>query len=378
MKTGLYIHWPFCLSKCPYCDFNSHVRDRVDQTVWRDALLRELDTMAARFGPPRIDTVFFGGGTPSLMPVATAAALIERAGSLFGFSDDVEITLEANPTSVEADALAGFRDAGVDRVSMGVQSLNPTALKFLGRQHSVDEALAAVDVAAGLFDRFSFDLIYTLPNQTVDEWQDELGRALDFVKQRGGDHLSLYQLTIEPGTAFQTAERTGKLTLPEDDTAANLFEATQAMMRDAGYPAYEISNHAAAGGECRHNLIYWRGEDYLGIGPGAHARVTVDGVRQALRAERSPEKYLRRVQAEGHGLVEDAALSDEDTALERIMMGLRLTEGVPSGLLQATDAIATRTTDLIGEGYLHKDAGRTRTTEAGRLRLNALLGYLLA
>ncbi len=378
MKTGLYIHWPFCLSKCPYCDFNSHVRDRVDQAVWRDALLRELDAMAAWFGPRRIDTVFFGGGTPSLMPVATAAALIDRAGTLFGFADDVEITLEANPTSVEADALAGFHAAGVNRVSMGVQSLNPAALAFLGRQHSVDEALAAVDVAAGLFDRFSFDLIYTLPDQTVDEWQDELGRALDFVKQRGGDHLSLYQLTIEPGTAFQTAERTGKLTLPEDDTAASLFEATQVVMRAAGYPAYEISNHAAAGGECRHNLIYWRGEDYLGIGPGAHARVTVDGVRQALRAERAPEKYLRRVQAEGHGLVEDTALNDEDTTLERIMMGLRLAEGVPSNLLMASETLTTRTADLIEEGYLHQDAKRTRTTEAGRLRLNALLGYLLA
>lgn len=379
MKTGLYIHWPFCLSKCPYCDFNSHVRDRVDQTVWREALLRELEIMAARFGPRQIDTVFFGGGTPSLMPVATAAALIERAGSLFGFSDDVEITLEANPTSVEADALAGFRAAGVNRVSMGVQSLNPAALTFLGRQHSVDEALASVDIAAGLFDRFSFDLIYTLPNQTVDDWQDELGQALDFVKLRGGDHLSLYQLTIEPGTAFQTAARTGKLTLPEDDTAASLFEATQAMMQEAGYPAYEISNHATPGGECRHNLIYWRGEDYLGIGPGAHARVTDEsGVRRALRAERSPEKYLRRVQAEGHGLVEETALGDEDIAMERIMMGLRLTEGVPSGLLQSTEVIAARTADLIGEGYLQENAGHTRTTEAGRLRLNALLGYLLA
>ena len=378
MKTGLYIHWPFCLKKCPYCDFNSHVRDRVDQDVWRETLLTELKTLAAKYGPRQIDTVFFGGGTPSLMPVGTAGALLERADQLFGFADDVEITLEANPTSVEAEALAGFRSAGVNRVSMGVQSLNQEALAFLGRQHGVDEALTAVAIAAGLFSRFSFDLIYTLPGQTVDAWQAELARALAFVKDHGGDHLSLYQLTIEQGTAFHTAERTGKLTMPEDDLAAQLFEATQAIMREAGYPAYEISNHAAPGGECRHNLVYWRGEDYLGIGPGAHGRVTVDAVRHALRAERAPEKYIRQVQAHGHGLVEDTPLDNDDLTTERIMMGLRLVEGVPSDLLNGTQRRAERTADLVEEGYLVEEADRTRTTEAGRLRLNALLGYLLA
>jgi len=378
MKTGLYIHWPFCLKKCPYCDFNSHVRDRVDQDVWRETLLTELKTLAAKYGPRQIDTVFFGGGTPSLMPVGTAGALLERADQLFGFADDVEITLEANPTSVEAEALAGFRSAGVNRVSMGVQSLNQEALAFLGRQHGVDEALTAVAIAAGLFSRFSFDLIYTLPGQTVDAWQAELARALAFVKDHGGDHLSLYQLTIEQGTAFHTAERTGKLTMPEDDLAAQLFEATQAIMREAGYPAYEISNHAAPGGECRHNLVYWRGEDYLGIGPGAHGRVTVDAVRHALRAERAPEKYIRQVQAHGHGLVEDTPLDNDDLTTERIMMGLRLVEGVPSDLLNGTQRRAERTADLVEEGYLVEDADRMRTTEAGRLRLNALLGYLLA
>ena len=378
MKTGLYIHWPFCLKKCPYCDFNSHVRDRVDQDVWRETLLQDLETLTARYGPRRIDTVFFGGGTPSLMPVGTAGALLERADQLFGFADDVEITLEANPTSVEAEALAGFRSAGVNRVSMGVQSLNQEALAFLGRQHGVDEALTAVAIAAGLFSRFSFDLIYTLPGQTVDAWQAELTRALAFVKDHGGDHLSLYQLTIEQGTAFHTAERTGKLTMPEDDLAAQLFEATQAIMREAGYPAYEISNHAAPGGECRHNLVYWRGEDYLGIGPGAHGRVTVDAVRHALRAERAPEKYIRQVQAHGHGLVEDTPLDNDDLTTERIMMGLRLVEGVPSDLLNGTQRRAERTADLVEEGYLVEDADRMRTTEAGRLRLNALLGYLLA
>jgi len=378
MKTGLYIHWPFCLKKCPYCDFNSHVRDRVDQDVWRETLLTELETLAAKYGPRQIDTVFFGGGTPSLMPVGTAGALLERADQLFGFADDVEITLEANPTSVEAEALAGFRSAGVNRVSMGVQSLNQEALAFLGRQHGVDEALTAVAIAAGLFSRFSFDLIYTLPGQTVDAWQAELTRALAFVKDHGGDHLSLYQLTIEQGTAFHTAERTGKLTMPEDDLAAQLFEATQAIMREAGYPAYEISNHAAPGGECRHNLVYWRGEDYLGIGPGAHGRVTVDAVRHALRAERAPEKYIRQVQAHGHGLVEDTPLDNDDLTTERIMMGLRLVEGVPSDLLNGTQRRAERTADLVEEGYLVEDADRMRTTEAGRLRLNALLGYLLA
>lgn len=378
MKTGLYIHWPFCLKKCPYCDFNSHVRDRVDQDVWRETLVLEMKTLAARFGRRQIDTVFFGGGTPSLMPVETAAVLIEQADHLFGFADDVEITLEANPTSVEAEAFAEFRAAGVNRVSMGVQSLNRKALRFLGRQHSVDEALAAVAVAADQFDRFSFDLIYTLPGQSVDQWQAELGQALEFVKAHGGDHLSLYQLTIEPGTAFQTAARTGKLTMPEDDIAAQLFEATQITMQEAGYPAYEISNHAFPGGECRHNLTYWQGEDYLGIGPGAHARVTIDETRLALRAERSPEKYIRHVQAQGHGLVEEVALSAKDTGLERIMMGLRLREGVPSDALNNSEMLAKRTADLIEEGYLLAECERTRTTEAGRLRLNALLGYLLA
>lgn len=378
MKTGLYIHWPFCLKKCPYCDFNSHVRDRVDQHVWRDVLLQDMETQALRVGPRRIDTVFFGGGTPSLMPVETAAALIERADHLFGFADDVEITLEANPTSVEAKAFAGFRSAGVNRVSMGVQSLNPTALRFLGRQHSVEEALAAVKIAASKFDRFSFDLIYALPEQTIDAWQEELGQALAFVEDHGGDHLSLYQLTIEPGTAFQTAARTGKLTMPEDDIAAHLFEKTQTLMQEAGFPAYEISNHAAPGGECRHNLVYWQGEDYLGIGPGAHARVTIDGTRHALRAERSPEKYIRHVQTEGHGLVEDTVLSEDDRRLEKIMMGLRVEDGVPSNLMNGTDRLAERTADLIDEGYLISGSSRTRTTKAGRLRLNALLGYLLA
>lgn len=378
MKTGLYIHWPFCRKKCPYCDFNSHVREKVDQTVWREVLLSDLAYMAETYGRRQIDTVFFGGGTPSLMPVETAAALLEKADDLFGFAGDVEVTLEANPTSVEAEALAGFRAAGVNRVSMGVQSLNQKALQFLGRQHSVEEALEAVSVAAGLFTRFSFDLIYTLPGQTVTAWQDELGRALDFVKAHDGEHLSLYQLTIEPGTAFQTAHRTGKLTMPEDDIAAQLFEATQVMMQQAGFPAYEVSNHAKPGSECRHNLIYWRGEDYFGVGPGAHARVTTDGVRHALRVERSPEKYIRQIQSTGHGLVEDSVLSADDLRLEKIMMGMRLTAGVPSPLLTGTETLETRTADLVEEGYLVEEGGRMQTTEAGRLRLNAVLGYLLA
>lgn len=378
MKTGLYIHWPFCLKKCPYCDFNSHVRERVDQDIWREALLQDMAAMRERYGRRQIDTVFFGGGTPSLMPVETAGALLEKADDLFGFANDVEITLEANPTSVEAGALAGFRSAGVNRVSMGVQSLNQKALQFLGRQHSVEEALAAVATASGLFDRYSFDLIYSLPDQTVAAWEEELGQALEFVRAHDGEHLSLYQLTIEPGTAFQTAHRTGKLTMPEDDIAARLFESTQSLMAGAGFPAYEISNHAKPGSECRHNLIYWEGQDYFGIGPGAHARVTVDGTRHALRAERSPEKYIRHVQVEGHGLVEDTELTGEDLHLEKIMMGLRLTQGVPNSLLNTTESLDSRISDLIEEGYLVSEDERTRTTEAGRLRLNAVLGYLLA
>ena len=265
---GLYVHWPFCLSKCPYCDFNSHVRDGVDHGRWRAALLAELDHYGAATAGRRLTSIFFGGGTPSLMDPGTVGAVIARAGLHWRPAGDIEITLEANPTSVEAERLADFRDAGVNRVSLGVQSLDDDALRFLGRGHSAAEALRAVDLAAGLFARTSFDLIYARPGQDVAAWQRELDRAL----AHAGDHLSVYQLTIEPGTAFHQAHRRGDLAVPSGDAAAALYEATQVALDAAGLPAYEISNHAAPGAACRHNLTYWRYGDYAGIGPGAHGR----------------------------------------------------------------------------------------------------------
>ena len=299
-ETGdfaLYVHWPFCLSKCPYCDFNSHVRESINQDRWRAALLREVDHAAEReapgFGP--LTSIFFGGGTPSLMEPATAAAVIGRAAERWGLAPDVEITLEANPTSVETGRLADFRAAGVNRVSLGVQALDDDALKALGRAHGAAEALEAVRIARRLFARTSFDLIYARPGQTPSMWRDELRRAL----AEAGEHLSLYQLTIEPGTAFHTQHRRGELAIPDENDAAILYEITQNIMSEAGLPAYEISNHAAPGAESRHNLVYWRYGDYAGIGPGAHGRITRAGHTTAYRRQRAPERWLRSRRSSG-------------------------------------------------------------------------------
>ncbi|MEM1401398.1 MAG: radical SAM family heme chaperone HemW, partial [Pseudomonadota bacterium] len=321
---ALYMHWPFCLAKCPYCDFNSHVRDQINVKRWHDALLTDLSHVAGRTGRRPLSSIFFGGGTPSLMAPETVAAVIEAARSHWVADEGLEVTLEANPTSVEAGRLAAFAEAGINRVSLGVQALNDDDLAALGRQHSAADALAAVGLARGLFDEVSFDLIYARPGQTVEAWRRELSAALD----HSGHHLSVYQLTIEPGTKFESLYRQGALTIPDEDVQADLYEATQEMLADAGRPAYEISNHAKPGHECRHNLTYWRYGDYAGVGPGAHGRLSIPNGRVGTRAHRAPEIWLERVEANGHGNHPDEPIGDEQAAEEALLMGLRLVEGI--------------------------------------------------
>jgi len=379
--AALYIHWPFCLSKCPYCDFNSHVRDRIDQDRWRDALLADIDIAAGDGENRDITSIFFGGGTPSLMDARTVGALIERAALHWKLAHDAEITLEANPTSVEAGRLADYRAAGVNRVSLGVQALDDTALRFLGREHSAGEALAAIDAARRLFDRFSFDLIYGRPGQTPDAWQVELARALTLA----GDHLSLYQLTLEPRTAFYRRAQAGEALILDADGTAALYEITQAMLDEAGLPAYEISNHARPGAECRHNLAYWRYDDYIGVGPGAHGRVTTVGEKAATRRIRSPEAWLDALDRGADVLADRTILTPDEQMTEAVMMGLRLAEGLPLSRLRAIGGAAAdglidarRVEDLVEEGYLDAADGLLRATAAGRERLDAMLGHLLA
>jgi putative oxygen-independent coproporphyrinogen III oxidase len=371
---GLYVHWPFCRAKCPYCDFNSHVRHvPVDSTAFADALIRELSWFRDRTGPRAVSSIFFGGGTPSLMPPSAVAAVIDAAARLWPFDADVEITLEANPTSAESGNFAGYRTAGVNRASVGVQALDDAALKELGRQHTASEALAAFRLAGRIFPRVSFDLIYARPRQTIAGWRSELSQAL--VEQQG--HMSLYQLTIEPGTAFASLAAAGALRIPDDDTAAALFETTEELTAAAGLPAYEISNHAAPGHECRHNLLYWRYGDYAGVGPGAHSRLTAAGSRRALAAERHPETWLRRVRDDGHGVIEDETLTIADQATERLLMGLRLAEGIPAAALVAAGVPPRRLSDLAAEGLLTISADRVAATAAGRRLLDGVLRELL-
>jgi putative oxygen-independent coproporphyrinogen III oxidase len=376
---AVYIHWPFCQSKCPYCDFNSHVRDSVDAARWTRALLADLDHQAELVPGREVGSVFFGGGTPSLMPPETVAALIERVRSCWAVAPDLEVTLEANPNSAEADRFRAFAAAGVNRLSLGVQALDPAALRFLGRRHDRDEALAALERARDTFPRFSFDLIYARPGQSVAAWRRELDEALALA----GEHLSLYQLTIEPGTAFATLARRGELSLPEEDAAVALFEMTQDRLAAGGLPAYEVSNHARPGAECRHNLAYWRYQDYVGIGPGAHGRVTRSGAKYATRQRRLPEGWLMAVEVGGTGIEETLAI-DRDTAVEEmLMMGLRLVEGVPRVRLEeaASEEVETlfdrNLPPLIEGGFLTLDAQRLAATAAGRQRLNAVLAALL-
>ncbi len=377
---AVYIHWPFCLSKCPYCDFNSHVADAIDHDRWRAALLRELDHAADALPGRTVTSVFFGGGTPSLMAPATAAALLDRIAQRWGVGD-AEITLEANPTSVEAGRLADFRAAGVNRVSLGVQALDDEALKFLGRGHDAREAVAAVELAARLFPRWSIDLIYARPGQGVAAWRAELTRALDLV----GDHVSVYQLTIERGTPFFAAHRDGVFDLPDEDNARALYDETQTVLANAGLPAYEISNHARRGGESRHNLAYWRYRDYAGIGPGAHGRVTVDGALFATERLRAPDAWLAAVEADGHGTRVQEPVAPARRADEMLMMGLRLNEGVNRAAFERRagqpldDALDREAAArLATAGLIESDSAGLRLTAAGRPVLDAILAALIA
>jgi putative oxygen-independent coproporphyrinogen III oxidase len=377
---AIYVHWPFCLSKCPYCDFNSHVRDTVDHDRWRTALLAELDHYADRTPGRTVTSIFFGGGTPSLMEPATAAAVIERVAQRWTMAPGVEITLEANPSSVESARFADLAAAGVNRVSLGVQALDDASLAFLGRRHNATEALAALAVAKRQFARTSFDLIYARPGQSVADWRIELERALE----EGTEHLSVYQLTIEEGTKFATLAARGELDMPDEETQAVLYETTQEILQAAGLPAYEISNHARPGAESRHNLTYWRYGDYVGIGPGAHGRLTVDGRKLATRAHKAPEIWLDRVAAKGHGAHADVDVTMAERGDELLMMGLRLTEGVSRARLRDqlgadVDTLLDRTKlgRLVEAGFLALDECNLRATAAGRQRLNAVLASLL-
>ena len=366
--VALYVHWPFCVAKCPYCDFNSHVRAEVDQAAWRRALLADLAREAEQVAGRPIGSIFFGGGTPSLMPPATVAAVLDAAAAI-GLADDVEITLEANPSSVERARFADLAAAGVNRLSLGIQSFDDRALRFLGRAHDAHEAETALATAQHAFARVSFDLIYALPGERPDTWEPALRAAI----ARGTEHLSLYQLTIEPGTRFATEAAAGRLVPPDADAAAQLFERTRAITAEAGIPAYEVSNHARAGAESRHNLTYWRYRDYLGIGPGAHGR---RGGMATLR-HRKPENWLAAIDRNGHGLQSETPLSAAERAHEALVMGLRLREGVDLDRIGAgwidDRAVAT----LAREGLLTREGGRLRVTEAGMLVLDSILAAIV-
>ncbi len=373
---GLYIHWPFCQAKCPYCDFNSHVAGKIDQKRWLAAYLSELDRVASLTGPRILDSVFFGGGTPSLMAPETVAAIMDRVKRNWRTSNSLEVTLEANPTSVEAGKFIGFRDGGVNRISMGIQALNDPDLKALGRMHNTKEARKAFSIARETFDRVSFDLIYARQNQTLVDWRAELKLALDMAI----DHLSLYQLTIEDGTAFGMRHAAGRLTgLPSEDLAADMYEATQEICEMAGMPGYEVSNHAKLGEESRHNLIYWRYGDYVGIGPGAHGRLTLNGIRHATFSPINPTQWIGLVENNGSGQTETEPLSQEDQFTEFALMGLRLTEGVAKSRFKALSMgkFDRNLNRLIEMGLLEVTSERIRATAEGRPILNAVLSELL-
>ena len=359
---GVYIHWPFCLSKCPYCDFTSHVRRKpIDEARTKRAFAAEIASTAARVPGRTVSTIFFGGGTPSLMQPATVGAILNAVAKHWQVAPDAEVTLEANPTSVEAARFRGYRSAGVNRVSLGVQALDDAALVELGRMHSAREALDAVAIAHSIFDRTSFDLIYARPRQQPKDWADELTRAL----AEAGEHLSLYQLTVEPETPFAALRAAGKLAIPDDHLARALYDTTQDICAAHGLPAYEISNHARLGAECRHNLVYWRAHEYAGIGPGAHGRLDMGDGRHATATDKRPEAWLMRVEANAHGLVTDDLLTREEMADEFLLMGLRLAEGIE---LARYTALAGRTIDPSRVATL-KEHGLVETTPAGRLRV---------
>ncbi len=378
---GLYVHWPFCLSKCPYCDFNSHVRDDIDHRRWRGAYLRELDHVAATLGDRRLTSIFFGGGTPSLMDPDTAGAIIHKACALWTPVADCEITLEANPGAADEARFTALHDAGVNRLSLGIQALDDDALAFLGRGHSVAEAIRALGAAVKVFPRVSFDLIYGRPGQTEAAWRRELDDAIGF----GTSHLSAYQLTIEPGTPFYGAVRRGAFVMPEEGVAASLFEATFEVLESAGLAAYEISNHARPGDECRHNLGYWQGEDYAGIGPGAHQRLGGGNGVMALQRLRRPEDWLEQVERLGFGTAEESRLSQNDRITEIVMMGLRLRQGIGRDRFRRqaggdfADILGPRALDrLIAAGAVHLDGDHLAATDFGRQRLDTVILELVA
>jgi len=359
---AVYVHWPFCLSKCPYCDFNSHVRHNgIDEARFVRAFETEIAATAERVPRRTVSSIFFGGGTPSLMQPSSVQAILDAIGKHWTIASDAEVTLEANPTSVEASRFRGYRAAGVNRVSLGVQALDDASLKELGRLHTVQEALDAVAIARANFERYSFDLIYARPRQTLDAWANELNRALG----EAGDHLSLYQLTIEPETPFFGLHAAGKLKLPDEDLSRDLYDLTQAVCASAGLPRYEISNHARLGGECRHNLIYWRGQDYAGIGPGAHGRLSINGRRFATETDKRPESWLMRVEGTGSGLIVDEKLSAVENADEFLLMGLRLVEGIEPARYTA---LSGRALDPRRVAIL-REQGAVETTSGGRLRV---------
>ncbi|EIZ85088.1 oxygen-independent coproporphyrinogen III oxidase [Methylobacterium sp. GXF4] len=376
---GIYLHWPFCAAKCPYCDFNSHVRHAgVDQPRFLDAFRAEIAHNAARTPGRTVTSIFLGGGTPSLMAPATVAGLLDAVAGHWAVAPDAEITLEANPSSVEADRFRGYRAAGVNRVSLGVQALDDASLKKLGRLHNAAEAFAAIGVAQAVFDRTSFDLIYARPDQTPALWRAELSEALT----RAAEHLSLYQLTIEPGTPFHGLAAAGKLVTPDDETGRVLYDVTQEVCDQAGLPAYEISNHARPGAESRHNLLYWRYGEYAGIGPGAHGRLVAPAGRIGTVTERGPEEWLARVERDGHGIVETETLQAADQADEFLVMGLRLAEGIDPeryAALKGRPLNGNRIGMLVGDGLLHRlPGGRIAATPRGAPVLNALVAELAA
>ncbi|MBZ6076736.1 radical SAM family heme chaperone HemW [Microvirga puerhi] len=375
---GVYVHWPFCASKCPYCDFNSHVRHQpVDQERFLAAFRREIAHTAARIPGRTVTSIFFGGGTPSLMKPETVGAILDAIGAAWSVDSHAEVTLEANPTSVEAERFRGYRQAGINRVSLGVQALNDPDLKRLGRMHSVEEALAAVKVAASIFDRYSFDLIYARPDQTPEAWGAELKQAIGHAVE----HLSLYQLTIEPGTWFERLYKAGKITIPDEDTGRALYDVTQEVCDTYGLPAYEVSNHARPGAESRHNLLYWRYGEYAGIGPGAHGRLVTGNARLATATEKHPETWLERVERDGCGVIDEEVLTSEAEGDEFLLMGLRLKEGIDPSRFEAFTGRPlreSRVRSLEEEGLVSRDGHRLHVTREGFPVLNAVIGELAA
>jgi putative oxygen-independent coproporphyrinogen III oxidase len=395
IETGLYFHWPFCKSKCPYCDFNVHVSESIDQAVWKDAYLRALQTYADKYPERRIVSIYFGGGTPSLMPVDTVSSILKSVNDLWSVAPNIEVTLEANPTSVEAEKFRGFKDAGVNRLSLGVQAMNDSDLKFLGRTHDVKQALEAIDTARKIFDRYSFDLIYARPKQSLQDWEAELTGA---IKHSGG-HMSLYQLTIERSTPFYMDHARGKFTMPPQDLAADFYNLTWDVMEAAGLPVYEVSNHAAPGQQSIHNRVYWEYGDYFGIGPGAHGRIgnivanndkmaktgiVSEGNKVALRDHHAPDRWLELVQSSGTGAHPGEVMGPEEMFAEALMVGLRLREGVTLAHLKKVSGVDPlealepgKLQKIKDEGWLADEVGKLRLTREGLLRLNSIVKYLL-